>query len=45
VDGKTVTFTGFPTGAGPQSFQGNWTLDDLEKALNNAIKAKNPGTR
>lgn len=43
VDGNTVTFTGFPTGAGPKSFQGHWNLDELEKALTNAIKAKNPG--
>ncbi len=43
MDGKTVTFAGFPTGAGPKSFQGHWTLDDLEKALTSAIKAKNPG--
>lgn len=45
VDGKTVTFTGFPTGAGPKSFQGHWTFDDLEKALANAIASKNPGMR
>jgi hypothetical protein len=33
VDGKEVIFAGFPTGSGPQFFQGKWTMADLQKAL------------
>ncbi len=34
VDGKDITFSGFPTGAGgPQPFTGKWTMTDLQKAL------------
>lgn len=33
VAGKTVRFFGFPTGAGPGFFQGQWSLKDLEKAI------------
>jgi hypothetical protein len=33
VDGKEIVFVGFPTGSGPQFFQGKWTLADLQKAL------------
>lgn len=33
VDGKEIIFAGFPTGSGPYSFQGKWTLEDLRKAL------------
>ena len=44
VDGKPVTFAGFPTGSGPAFFQGEWTLEDLEKAITNAVRAKNPET-
>ena len=42
VDGRNVTFIGFPTGSGPAFFQGEWTMEDLEKAITNAVKAKNP---
>jgi hypothetical protein len=42
VDGKPIAFIGFPTGSGPAFFQGEWTMDDLEKAIVNAVKAKNP---
>ena len=30
---KEITFSGFPTGSGPASFQGKWTLDDLKGVL------------
>ena len=33
VDGKDMVFNGFPTGAGPESFQGKWTIADLQKVL------------
>ncbi len=33
VDDKEVIFAGFPTGAGPISFQGKWTMADLQKVL------------
>jgi hypothetical protein len=37
---KVITFAGFPTGSGPASFQGKWTLDDLKAALNQATAKK-----
>ncbi len=33
VDGRDIVFAGFPTGSGPQFFQGKWTMADLEKVL------------
>jgi hypothetical protein len=42
VDGKPVNFIGFPTGSGPAFFQGKWTMEELEKAIVSAVKAKNP---
>jgi hypothetical protein len=30
---KKVQFAGFPSGSGPASFQGKWTMDDLKAAL------------
>jgi hypothetical protein len=33
LDGKEVRFFGFPTGAGPGIFQGQWSLNDLDKAI------------
>lgn len=33
VNGNPVTFTGFPTGAGPLSFQGKWNIEILKQAL------------
>ena len=33
LGGRQVRFSGFPTGAGPDFFQGRWTLDDLGKAI------------
>jgi hypothetical protein len=40
VKGKEIQFVGFPTGSGPPSFQGNWTLDDLRGALDQATGKK-----
>ena len=40
VSGKEVQFVGFPTGAGPPSFQGKWTMDDLRGALDQAAGKK-----
>jgi len=37
---RQITFTGFPTGSGPAFFQGQWTLDDLRAALNQATGKK-----
>jgi hypothetical protein len=33
IGGKEVRFFGFPTGAGPGFFQGQWSLDDLSQAI------------
>ena len=33
---KQVKFVGFPTGAGPAFFQGEWTINDLKAALDQA---------
>ncbi len=33
VNGKEVKFVGFPTGSGPAFFQGKWTMEDLQQAL------------
>ena len=30
---KEIKFVGFPTGAGPAFFRGDWTMDDLQTAL------------
>lgn len=40
VDGKEITFAGFPTGKGPYFFQGKWTMDDLRKALDQITNKK-----
>ena len=40
VNGKEIKFIGFPTGSGPASFQGKWTIDDLRSALNTATRKK-----
>jgi len=37
---KVITFAGFPTGSGPASFQGKWTMDDLKAALDQATAGK-----
>ena len=40
VNGREIKFIGFPTGSGPASFQGKWTIDDLRNALNAATRKK-----
>jgi hypothetical protein len=40
VNKKQIPFIGFPTGAGPASFQGKWTIDDLRRALDQATRKK-----
>ena len=40
VGGKKVEFVGFPTGSGPASFQGKWTMDDLKAALDQLTAKK-----
>jgi hypothetical protein len=40
ANGKEVQFVGFPTGSGPPSFQGKWTLEDLRGALDQATGKK-----
>lgn len=37
---KKVQLAGFPTGSGPASFQGKWTMDDLKAALDQATAGK-----
>jgi hypothetical protein len=37
---KQIKFAGFPTGAGPEFFQGKWTIDDLKAALDQATAGK-----
>jgi hypothetical protein len=40
VKGREIKFSGFPSGSGPASFQGKWTMDDLRSALNEATQKK-----
>jgi hypothetical protein len=40
VDDKDVVFAGFPTGSGPQFFQGKWTTTDLQKVLDQLTAEK-----
>jgi hypothetical protein len=40
INGKEVQFVGFPTGSGPPSFQGDWTMADLRAALDQAVGKK-----
>jgi len=37
---RTVTFVGFPKGSGPGPFQGDWTMQDLKTALDQAISGR-----
>ena len=38
VAGAPCTFSGFPSGSGPEFFQGKWTMESLTKALDQAIQ-------
>jgi hypothetical protein len=40
VDGRDIVFAGFPTGAGPASFQGKWTTADVQKVLDQLTRSK-----
>jgi hypothetical protein len=40
IKGKEILFSGFPTGSGPEFFQGKWTREDLRVALNQATQNK-----
>ena len=40
INGRTINFQGFPTGSGPASFQGRWTLEDLALVLDHIIGRK-----
>jgi hypothetical protein len=40
IKGKEILFSGFPTGSGPEYFQGKWTMDNLRAALNQATQKK-----
>ena len=40
VGGKEIVFAGFPTGKGPYFFQGKWTMQDLQKALDQITSKK-----
>lgn len=38
VEGVQCTFAGFPSGSGPEFFQGKWTMESLAKALDQAAR-------
>jgi hypothetical protein len=39
INGKDITFQGFPTGASPfKTVEGNWAIADLRQLLNNLTK-------
>jgi len=38
IEGRPITFKGFPTGAGPYQFQGKWTFQHLERVLASLIR-------
>jgi hypothetical protein len=40
VGGQKVRFLGFPTGAGPRFFQGQWRLEDLDQAIGELTAGK-----
>jgi hypothetical protein len=40
VNGKEIRFVGFPTGSGPTFFQGKWTMEDLQTALDQITAKK-----
>ncbi len=37
---KSVTFAGFPSGSGPEPFEGEWTMRDLSSALDQTISSR-----
>ena len=40
VEGKDVQLSGFPSGSGPAAFQGKWTMEDLQKVLDQMTDKK-----
>lgn len=40
INGKEITFAGFPSGSGPAFFQGKWTMKDFRQALDQTTKKK-----
>jgi hypothetical protein len=39
VDGKTITFQGFPSGSGPfKEVEGNWSIADLQRRLDSLTR-------
>lgn len=40
LGGRVVTFSGFPSGAGPDAFQGDWTMQDIKIAIDQAISGR-----
>jgi flavodoxin len=40
VNGKEIKFVGFPTGSGPAFFQGKWTMNGLQAALDQITSNK-----
>ncbi|HUI70739.1 MAG TPA: hypothetical protein VL354_09445 [Spirochaetia bacterium] len=39
-DRKVIKLVGFPSGSGPEPFQGDWTVKDLEVALDQAVATR-----
>ena len=40
IDGREVTFLGFPSGAGPYQFQGKWSIKDLETVIQSLLESR-----
>ncbi|MEN6623922.1 MAG: hypothetical protein ABFD50_20550, partial [Smithella sp.] len=40
LNGKEIKFSGFPSGSGPEFFQGKWTMEDLRKVMNQVTNKK-----
>ncbi|MBI5439705.1 MAG: hypothetical protein HY900_00665 [Deltaproteobacteria bacterium] len=38
VRGARIEFNGFPSGSGPQGFQGRWRLANLQEALDERVR-------
>jgi hypothetical protein len=38
LNGKKIEFSGFPTGSGPQFFQGTWRLTNLQEVLDQRLR-------
>ena len=40
ISGRQVTFMGFPNGAGPFQFRGQWSMEDLEAVISSRTTSK-----